>query len=62
MRQPKSIRTSQNNNFHSQNPASTHSYQPTQMQTETLVPFYQQQLEIRKSQFTNFSQMPNAAE
>ena len=45
-----------------QNPASTHSYQPTQMKTEIPLPYYLQQHEITKSQLTNFSQTPNAAE
>ena len=47
---------------HSQNPASMHSYQPTQMQNEISLPYYLQQHEITQNQFTNFSQMPNAAE
>ena len=90
MRQPRPNPISQNNNFYSQNlastqsyqslqmqnpvstqnyqpiqmknPASTRSYQPTQMQNEIPLPFYLQQHEITKSQLTNFSQMPNAAE
>ena len=62
MRQPRLNLASQNINFHSQNPASTHSYQPTQMQNEIPLPFYVQHHEITKSQLTNFSQMPNAAE
>ena len=45
-----------------QNPASIHSYQPTQMQNEIPLPYYLQQHEITKSQLTNFSQIPNAAE
>ena len=39
-----------------------HSYQPTQMQNEIPLPYYLQQHEITKNQFSNFSQMPNAAE
>ena len=39
MRQPRPIQASQNNNFHSQNPVSTHSYQPTQMQKEIPLPY-----------------------
>ena len=38
----------------SQNPVSTHSYQPTQMQNEIPLPYYLQQHEITKSQLTNF--------
>ena len=38
----------------SQNPVSTHSYQPTQMQNEIPLPYYIQQHEITKSQLTNF--------
>ena len=45
-----------------QNPASTRSYQPTQMQNEIPLPYYLQQHEITKSQLRIFSQMPNAAE
>ena len=45
-----------------QNPVSTHSYQPTQKQNEIPPPYHLQQHEITKSQLTNFSQMPNAAE
>ena len=45
-----------------QKTASTHSYQPTQMQNEIPLPPYSQQHEITKSQLTNFSQMPNDAE
>ena len=45
-----------------QNPVSTDYYQPTQMQNEIPLPYYLQQHEITKSQPTNFSQMPNAAE
>ena len=44
------------------NPMSMHSYQPTQMQNEIPLPYYLQQHEITKNQFSNFSQMPNAAE
>ena len=32
------------------------------MQNEILLPYYLQQHEITKSQLTNFSQIPNAAE
>ena len=39
-----------------------HSYQPTQMQNEIPLPYYLQQYEITKNQFTNFSQITNAAE
>ena len=46
----------------SQNPISRHSYQPTQMQNEIPLPYYLQQHEITKSQLTNFSQIPKAAE
>ena len=45
-----------------QNPMITHSYQPTQMQNEIPLPYYLQQHEITKNLFSNFSQMPNAAE
>ena len=45
-----------------QNPMLVHSYQPTQMQNEIPLPYYLQQHEITKNQFSNFSQMPNAAE
>ena len=45
-----------------QNPVSTDYYQPTQMQNEIPLTYYLQQYEITKSQPTNFSQMPNAAE
>ena len=45
-----------------QNPVSTHSYQPTRMQNENPLLYYLQQHEITKSQLTNFSQIPNAAE
>ena len=38
------------------------SYQPTQMHNEIPLPYYLQQHEIIKSQQTNFSQMPHAAE
>ena len=41
---------------------SMHFYQPTQMQNEIPLPYYLQQHEITKNQFSNFSQMPNAAE
>ena len=62
MRQPRPNHASQNDNLHSQNPNNTDYYQPTQMQKEIPLPFYLQQHEITKSQLTNFSQMPNAAE
>ena len=45
-----------------QNPMLMHSYQPTQIQFEIPLPYYLQQHEITKNQFSNFSQMPNAAE
>ena len=45
-----------------QNPVNTGYYQPTQNQNEIPLPYYLQQHEITKSQLTNFSQMPNAAE
>ena len=45
-----------------QNPMTMHSYQPTQMQNEIPLPYYLQQHEITKNHFSNFSQMPNAAE
>ena len=48
--------------FQPQNSMITHSYQPTQMQNEIPLPYYLQQHEITKNQFSNFSQMPNAAE
>ena len=53
---------SYNNKFQSQNPINTQSYQPTQMQNEILLPFYLQEHETTKTQLTNFSQKPNAAE
>ena len=62
MRQPRPNLASQNNNFYSQNPVSTDSYQPTQVQNEIPLPYYLQQNEVTKSQLTNFSQMPNASE
>ena len=62
MRQPRPNLASQNNNLYSQNPVSTVSYQPTQMQNEIPLPYYLQQHEITKSQLTNFSQRPNRAE
>ena len=40
----------------------TQNYQPTQMQNEISLPYYLQQHEITKTQLTNFSQIPNAAE
>ena len=58
MQQPRPNLASQNK----QSPASKHSYQPTQMQNEIPLPYYLQQHEITKSQLTNFSKMPNAAE
>ena len=57
MQQPIRNLTSQNK----QNPASTHSYQPTQMK-EIPLPNCLQQHETTKSQITNFSKKPNAAE
>ena len=39
MRQPRPNLASQNNNFFSQNPVSTDSNQPTQMQNEILLPY-----------------------
>ena len=45
-----------------QNPMSMHSYQPTQMQNEIPLPYYLQQHENTKNQFSSFSQMSNAAE
>ena len=62
MRQKYQNHASQNNNFHSQNPAVTDYYQPTQIQNEIQLPYYLQQHGITKNQLTNFSQMPNAAE
>ena len=62
MRQPRPNLASQNNNLYSQNPVSTDSYQPMQMQNEIPLPYNLQQHEITKSQLTSFSQMPNAAE
>ena len=41
---------------------SMHSYQPTQMQNEIPLPYYLQQHEITKNQFSNLSEKPNAAE
>ena len=63
MRQPRPNLASQDNNFHSQNPASTYSYQPTQVQNEIPLPYYLQQHEVTKSQVKKFFlEMPNAAE
>ena len=62
MRQSRPNHASQNYNFHSQNPVNTDYYQPTQIQNEIPPAYYLQQHEITKSQLTNFSQMPNAAE
>ena len=62
MRQPRSNHASQNNSFYSQHPFKTDFYQPTQMQNEIPFSYYLQQHEITKSQLTNFSQTPNAAE
>ena len=62
MRQPRPNLASQNNNFCSQNPVCRDSYQPTQMQNEIPLPYYLEQHEITKSQLTNFSAMPYAAE
>ena len=45
-----------------QNPMTMHSYQPHQKQNEIPLAYYLQQHEITKSQLTNFSQKPNAAE
>ena len=53
---------SYNNNFQPQNLVKTQSYQPTKMHNEIPLPYYLPQHEIKKSQLTNFSQMPNAAE
>ena len=61
MRQPRSNHASQYNNFHSQKPANTDYYQPTQMQNEIPLQYYLQH-EITKNQLTNFSQTPNAAD
>ena len=61
-RQPRQNHATQNNKFFSQNPVNLDYYQPTQMQNEIPLPYYLQQHEITKSQLTNFSQMPNAAE
>ena len=54
--------TPYNNNFQSKNLVHTQNYQPTQMLNEILLPHYLQQHEITKTQSTNFSQIPNAAE
>ena len=54
--------TQSNQPIQRQNPVNTDYYQPTQMQNEIPLPYYLQQHEITKSQLTNFSQMPNAAE
>ena len=40
----------------------TQNYYPTQMQNEIPPPYYLQQHEIKKTQLTKFSQVPNAAE
>ena len=51
--------------FHSiqpQNPMLVHSHQATQMQNEIPLPYYLQQHVNTKNQFSNFSQIPNAAE
>ena len=45
-----------------QNPVNTDYYQPKQMQNEIPLPYFLQQHEITKSQLTNFSQIPKAAE
>ena len=45
-----------------QNSVNTDYYQPTQKQNEIPLPYYLEQHKITKSQLTNFSQMPNAAE
>ena len=60
--QPRYNPTTHSNNFQQQNPFKTHSYQPTQMQNEIPLPYYLQQHETTKSQVTNFSQTPHAAE
>ena len=51
---------SYNNNFQSQKPINTQSYQPPQMQNEIPLPYYLQKHEITKTHFTNFLkyQMP----
>ena len=54
--------TSYNINFQSQNLVNTQNYLPTQMQNEIPLPYHLQQHEITKTQLTNFSQKPNAAE
>ena len=61
-RQTKHNPTSWNNNFQSQNPITTQSYQSTQTQIEMQLPYYLRQDEITKTQLTKFSQIPNAAE
>ena len=61
-RQTKQNPTSWNNNFQSQNPITTQSYQSTQTQIEMQLPYYLRQDEITKTQLTKFSQIPNAAE
>ena len=50
------------NKFQSQNPVNTQNYRPTQRQNENPLPYYLQQHEITKTQLSNFSQIPNAAE
>ena len=60
MRQPRPSLASQNNNFYSQNPISTDSYQTTLMQKEIPLPYYLQQHEITTNNLQIFhkSQMP----
>ena len=62
IRQSRTNPTSQTNNFQSQNPKKSQSYQPTQMHNENPLPYYSQQYEITKNPLTKFSQMSNAAE
>ena len=61
-RQTRHILTSYTNKFQSQNPVNTESYQPTYMQNEIPLTYYLHQPEKTKTQLTNFSQIPNAAE
>ena len=60
MLQPRPNLASQNNIFFSQNPVSTDSNQPTQVQNEILLPYYFQQHEITKINLQIFHkcQMP----
>ena len=62
MRQTRLNLASQNKIFFSQNTVCTDYYQPRQMQNEIPLPYYLQQHEITKSQLTNFSAKPYAAE